>query len=97
MEAMRNSQITEVKVEDDPLLDIKKPAQEVPIQQNEVEKEINFIRYTPQLKKDPTLRMMKRMENRKIIRNCSRQLSKIIKELEKIEAPRRRVIDWLSD
>ena len=49
------------------------------------------------LKKDSTLQMIKIMENRKIIRNCSRQLSKIIKELEKIEAPRKRVIDWLSD
>ena len=38
LEAMRNGQITKVKVEDDPLLDIKKPAQEVPIQQNKVGK-----------------------------------------------------------
>ena len=58
---------------------------------------MDFIRYTQQLKKDPTLRMMKRMKNRKIIQNCSRQVSKIIEELEKIEALRRRVIDWLSD
>ena len=38
LEAMRNGQITKVKVEDDPLLNIKKPAQEVLIQQNEIEK-----------------------------------------------------------
>ena len=97
LESLNNCQLNEVKVEDNPLLDVKTPAQEVPIQQNEVEKEINYIRYKRQLNKDSNLRMIKRMENRKIIRNCSKQLSKIIKELEKIEAPRKRVIDWLSD
>jgi len=97
LESLKNCQLNEVKVEDNPLLDVKTPAQEVPIQQNEVEKEINYIRYKRQLNKDSNLRMIKRMENRKIIRNCSKQLSKIIKELEKIEAPRKRVIDWLSD
>ena len=61
LEAVKNGQLNEIKIEDD------KPTQQVPIQQNEVEKEINFIRYTQQLKKDPTLQMMKRMENRKII------------------------------
>ena len=95
--AVKNGQLNEVKVEDNPLLDVKTPAQEVPIQQNEVEKEMNYIRYKRQLNKDSNLRMIKRMENRKIIRNCSKQLSKIIKELEEIEAPRKRVIDWLSD
>ena len=34
--------------------------------------------------------MMKRIKNSKIIQNCSRQLSKIIKKLEKIEAPRKK-------
>ena len=97
LEAVKNGQLNEVKVEDNPLLDVKTPAQEVPIQQNEVEKEMNYIRYKQQLNKDSNLRMIKRMENRKIIRNCSKQLSKIIKELEEIEAPRKRVIDWLSD
>ena len=95
--AVKNGQLNEVKVEDNPLLDVKTPAQEVPIQQNEVEKEMNYIRYKRQLNKDSNLRMIKRMENRKIIRNCSKQLTKIIKELEEIEAPRKRVIDWLSD
>ena len=33
----------------------------------------------------------------KIIQDCSRRLSKINKELEKIEAPKRRMIDWLGD
>ena len=97
LETLINGQLNEVKVEDNPLLDVKTPAQEDPIQQKEFEKEINHIRYKQQLNKDSTLRRIKRIENRKIIQNCSRQLSKIIKELEKIEAPRRRVIDWLSD
>ena len=40
---------------------------------------------------------MKRREKRKIIQDCCRRLPKVIKELEKIESPRRRVTDWLSD
>ena len=39
LEAVKNGQLNEVKVEDD------QPTQQVPTQQNEVEKEINFIRY----------------------------------------------------
>ena len=50
------------------------------ISTDEFEKEINHIRYKQQLNKDSTLRIVKRMENRKIIQNCSGQLSKIIKE-----------------
>ena len=90
---MKNCQLNEIKVEDEPLLDNKKQAQEVPTQQNEVEKEIKFIRYKPQLKKDSTLRLQRR-EKRKIILDYCRSLTKAIKELEKIEAPRRSLMYW---
>ena len=82
LEAVKNGQITKVKVEDDPLLDNKKPAQEVPIQQNEVKKELEFLRYTP-LKKYSILRLQ-RKERRKIILNYCRRLIKVLKELEEI-------------
>jgi hypothetical protein len=101
-----NNQINnkEMVVEDLPLLDIKKPAQEATIEnplifdilRNEIEKEINDIRRRAQVKKESALRM-KRREKRKIIQDCCRRLTKVIKELEKIEPPRRRVTDWLSD
>ena len=95
VDALKKGQIKDVKVEDDPLLDIKKPAQEVPIQQNEVKKELEFLRYTP-LKKYSILRLQ-RKERRKIILNYCRRLIKVIKELEEIELPRRIKMDWLSD
>ena len=47
-------------------------------------------------KESPSLRM-KRKQKRKIIQDCCSSLSKIIIELKKIEPPRRRVSDWLSD
>ena len=47
-------------------------------------------------KESPSL-CMKRKEKRKIIHDCCSSLFKIIKELKKLEPPRRRVTDWLSD
>lgn len=93
VDIVKNGHINDVKVEDGPLLDIKKPAQEVPTQQNEIEKEIKFVKNTPQLKKDSTLRLQRR-EKRKIILEYCRSLTKAIKELEKIEAPRRSLMYW---
>ena len=104
---VKNNQMNnkEMEVEDLPLLDFKKPAQEATIEnplifdvlRNEVEKEINDIRGRAQGEKESALRM-KRREKRKIIQDCCRRLTKVIKELEKMEPPRRRRgIDWLSD
>ena len=103
---MTNNQINnnEIEVKDLPLLDIKKPAQEATIENslvyhilgNETEKDIDYIRRRTQIKKESALRM-KRREKCKIIQDCCRKLTKVIKELEKIEPPRRRVTDWLSD
>ena len=78
VDAVKNGHINDVKVEDDPLLDIKKPAQEVPTQQNEIEKEIKFVKIIPQLKKDSTLRLQRR-EKRQIILEYCRSLTKAIK------------------
>ena len=47
-------------------------------------------------KESPSLRM-KGKQKRKIIQDCCSSLSKIIKELKKIEPPRTRLSDWLSD
>ena len=47
-------------------------------------------------KKGSSSLRMKRKQKRKIIQDCCSSLSKIIKELKKIEPPRRRVGDWLS-
>ena len=104
---VKNNQMNnkEMEVEDLPLLDFKKPAQEATIEnplifdvlRNEVEKEINDIRGRAQVKKESALQM-KRREKHKIIKDCCRRLTKVIKELEKMEPPRRRRgIDWLSD
>jgi|EP00090_Calanus_glacialis_P003031 hypothetical protein len=104
---VKNNQMNnkEMEVEDLPLLDFKKPAQEATIEnplifdvlRNEVEKEIKDIRGRAQVKKESALRM-KRREKHKIIKDCCRRLTKVIKELEKMEPPRRRRgIDWLSD
>ena len=104
---VKNNQMNnkEMEFEDLPLLDFKKTAQEATIEnplifdvlRNEVEKEINDIRGRAQGEKESALRM-KRREKRKIIQDCCRRLTKVIKELEKMEPPRRRRgIDWLSD
>ena len=104
---VKNNQMNnkEMEVEDLPLLDFKKPAQEATIENslvyhilgNETEKEIDYIRRRTQIKKESALRM-KRREKCKIIQDCCRKLTKVIKELEKMEPPRRRRgIDWLSD
>ena len=86
---MTNNQINnnEIEVKDLPLLDIKKPAQEATIENslvyhilgNETEKEIDYIRRRTQIKKESALRM-KRREKCKIIQDCCRKLTKVIKE-----------------
>ena len=107
---VKNNQINnkEIKVEDVPLLVIKKPTYNAKIKnpmksvllKNKTEQYINDLRRRVRLKKllkkgSPSLRM-KRKQKRKIIQDCCSSLSKIIKELKKIEPPRRRVGDWLS-
>ena len=104
---VKNNQVNNKEIEFEylPLLDFKKTSQEATIEnplifdvlRNEVEKEINDIRGRAQGEKESALRM-KRREKRKIIQDCCRRLTKVIKELEKMEPPRRRRgIDWLSD
>jgi len=98
---LKNDQINnkDVKVEDVPLWDSGHASVKENILVSETEKEMDYIRYVPQLKKMKywkkyALRMEKKLN---IIQDCSRRLSKINKELEKIEAPKRRMIDWLGD
>ena len=63
---------------------------------NEAKREINYIRRRAQVKKESDLQI-KRRETRKIIQDCCRRLTKLIKELEKTDPSRRRMTDWLSD
>ena len=63
---------------------------------NEAEREINYLRRRAQVKKESNLQI-KRRETRKIIQDCCRRLTKVIRELEKIDPSRRRMTDWLSD
>ena len=95
-DAVKNDQITEVKVEDYHLLDIEKPIQEVPIEhlKNVDNKYSKFIKCTPKLY---TTIHLKRKEKRKILMKYCRRLTKVIKELEEIEQPRRLKTDWISD
>ena len=104
---MKNNQINnkEIKVEYIPLSVIKKPAHKATIKnpmksvllKNKTEQYINDLRRRVRLKKllkkgSSSLRM-KRKQKRKIIQDCCSSLSKIIKELKKMEPPRR-LIDW---
>ena len=70
---------------ENPLLEILK---------NEADREIDYIKRRPQVKKESDLRI-KRRETRKIIKDCCRRLTKVIKELE--DPSIRRMTDWLSD
>ena len=69
---------------ENPLLEILK---------NEAEREIDYIKRRAQVKKESDLRI-KRRETRKIIKDCCRRLTKVIKELE--DPSIRRMTDWLS-
>ena len=69
---------------ENPLLEILK---------NEAEREIDYIKRRVQVKKESDLRI-KRRETRKIIKDCCRRLTKVIKELE--DPSIRRMTDWLS-
>ena len=69
---------------ENPLLEISK---------NEAEREIDYIKRRAQVKKESDLRI-KRRETRKIIKDCCRRLTKVIKELE--DPSIRRMTDWLS-
>lgn len=82
-DAVKNEQITEVKDEDDHLLDIEKPAKEVPIAYVKPKSYVSL--------------QLKRKEKQKLILKYCRRLIKIIKELEEIKQPRRLKTDWLSD
>ena len=70
---------------ENPLLEILK---------NEAEREIDYIKRRAQVKKESDLRI-KRRETRKIIKDCCRRLTKVIKELE--DPSIRRMTDWISD
>ena len=69
---------------ENPLLEILK---------NEAEREIDYIKRRAQVKKESDLRI-KRRETRKIIKDCCRRLTKVIKELE--DPSIRRMTDWLT-
>ena len=73
-DAVKNEQIT-VKDEDDHLLDIEKPAKEVPIAYVKPKSYVSL--------------QLKRKEKQKLILKYCRRLIKIIKELEEIKQPRR--------
>ena len=108
---VKNNQINnkEIKVEEAPLLVIKKPAYNATIKnpmksvllKNKTEQYINDLRRRVRLKKllkkGSSSLQMKRKQKHKIIQDCCSSLSKIIKELKKIEPPRTRISDWLSD
>ena len=76
---------TQDTTRENPLLEILK---------NEAEREIDYIKRRAQVKKESDLRI-KRRETRKIIKDCCRRLTKVIKELE--DPSIRRMTDWLSD
>jgi hypothetical protein len=96
----------EIKIEDVPILCIKKPIirnHMISVLQNKSIR--NDLHQRVQLKKmddllqkkeSPSL-LMKRKQNRIIIQDCYSSLSKIIKELKKIEPPRRSVGNWITN
>ena len=55
---------------------------------------MNYVNSRAQIKKESDLRI-KRRETHKIIKDCCRRLTKVIKELE--DPSIRRITDWLSD
>jgi len=112
---LENNQINNegIKIEDVPILGIRKPAHMGTIgnymtslirnqsTRNDPIERVQRVQLKKMgellLKKEfPSLRM-KRKQKRKIIQDCCSSLSKIIKELKKIEPPRTRLSDWLSD
>jgi hypothetical protein len=99
---VKNNQINnkEIKVEEAPLLVIKKPAHNATIKnpmksvllKNKTEQYINDLRRRVRLKKllkkGSSSLQMKRKQKRKIIQDCCSSLSKIIKELKIIDSLR---------
>ena len=98
---VKNNQINnkEIKIEEETIYYDKKPAHMATIKdhmksvilKNKTEQYINDLRRRVRLKKllkkgSSSLRM-KRKQKRKIIQNCCSSLSKIIKELKKMEPP----------
>ena len=85
----------EIKIEDDPpsAPDTTTENNLLEILKKGAEKEIKYIRRRAQIKKESDLRI-KRRETRKIIKDCCRRLTKVIKELE--DPSIRRMTDWLS-
>ena len=104
---VKNNQINkkEIKVEDVPLLVIRKTAHKDTINpmvsaiqnmntSNDLRQRVRLKKINDLLpKKESASLQMKRRHKRKIIQDCCSTLSKIIKKLEKIEPPRRRVSD----
>ena len=95
---VKNNEVNykEIKVDVDPPsaqdTTIENPLLE--ILKNEAEREVDYIKRRAQVKKESDLRI-KRRETRKIIKDCCRRLTKVIKELE--DPSIRRMTDWLSD
>ena len=95
---VKNNEVSykEIKVDVEEAQDTTRENPLLEILKNEAEREIDYIRRRAQVKKESDLQI-KRREARKIIQDSCRRLTKVIRELEKIDPSRRRMTDWLSD
>ena len=93
---VKNNEVNykEIKVDVEEAQDTTRENPLLEILKNEAEREIDYIKRRAQVKKESDLRI-KRRETRKIIKDCCRRLTKVIKELE--DPSIRRMTDWLSD
>ena len=93
---VKNNEVSykEIKVDVEEAQDTKRENPLLEILKNEANREIDYIKRRAQVKKESDLRI-KRRETRKIIKDCCRRLTKVIKELE--DPSIRRMSDWLSD
>ena len=93
---VKNNEVNykEIKVDVEEAQDNTRENPLLEILKNEANREIDYIKRRAQVKKESDLRI-KRRETRKIIKDCCRRLTKVIKELE--DPSIRRMTDWLSD
>ena len=92
---VKNNEVSykEIKVDVEEAQDNTRENPLLEILKNEANREIDYIKRRAQVKKESDLRI-KRRETRKIIKDCCRRLTKVIKELE--DPSIRRMTDWLS-
>ena len=96
---VKNNEVSykEIKVDVEEAQDTTRENPLLEILKNEAEREIDYIKRRAQVKKESDLRI-KRRETRKIIKDCCRRLTKVIKELEDPSRIRYgEKTDWLSD